>query len=298
MRSLAIGLGLGLLIATGAGCALPALPDLPFLAKDIPAQDLQLAAGSVISLQQISLNPLETLNKQPERVVTVTDWQVSDHVTVQWQETWQRETADSIAARATADRATPVGQEANVPEPIYETITQQGGLVSDALDDGDRMLLPSAWPESDSDLSGKGNSLLWLSKAQYLELSTTRHTQVTLGSVDAGLQIAAETADKVKNFIAQFTGTQTTAITDQDVTDIQAAADWGSYVVSWQGQKVSVPTIEAENSFAHYTILANPDNPLILKVDLKPWAYGTEALGILSDDLKISGYQVKTITTP
>jgi hypothetical protein len=64
------------------------------------------------------------------------------------------------------------------------------------------------------------------------------------------------------------------------------------------GDKVRVQTIEAENKFASYTVLANPDNPLILEVELKAWAYGTEALGVISDDLEISGYSIIAIDHP
>lgn len=293
-----VGLGVLALVAMGSGCTLPPLPNLLFLAKDMAATEVSLVTDATLVLEQTNLNPLEKFNRQPERTVKLTDWVAHERVKFTWNETTQRETAASIAARDAAEHATPVGQASNIPEAVYETITQQGTLTANALGDGSRILLPSAWPETDTDLTDKSNTIIWLSQAQYEELSTTRHTHIAIGSVDAGLQTAANALEAVKTFIQKLAGSGEVTVSDQDITEIEASADWGEYVFTWNEDKVSVQTIEAENQFAHYTILANPDNPLILAIDLKPWAYGTEALGVISDDLKISGYRITKISLP
>lgn len=299
MNKTKFGLALVMLATLGAGCSLPAVPTWSFFPKDIPATDVTVAQQTTIQLQQISLNPLERLEKQPTRSVTLTDWAAGDHAGFDWSETYDRETAESIAAREEAERATGVGEESHVPEPIYETITLKGSLKTDALDDGQRISLPSEWMQDDVDLSGGPNTIIWLSKAQYDELAATRHTHLSIGLFDAGLQTAANAADAVKGLIAKISGNNDSgSVSDQDVTEIEASPDWGSYVLQWQGDKVRVQTIQAENKFASYTILANPDNPLILKVELKAWAYGTEALGVLSSDLQISGYEITNIASP
>jgi hypothetical protein len=119
---------------------------------------------------------------------------------------------------------------------------------------------------------------------------------LSIGLFDAGLQTAANAADAVKGFIAKISGGDDSgSITDQDVTEIEAAAEWGTYTLTYQGDKVKVQTIQAENKFASYTILANPENPIILEVELKSWAYGTEVVGLISSDLKIAGYTIISI---
>lgn len=299
MFSRALLVSLSAVLMLGAGCSLPSLPSsLAIFAKDLPADELDLAVDSTITLQATSSNPLEHFKKTPERVLTVSVWSPGQSVAFNWDETFERETAVSLSARSEAERAAGVGEEAHVPEAVYETVSLKGSLTSNALDDGGRLLLPSEWSEKAVDLSGGDTTIIWLSKQQYDELSTTRHTHLALGSLDAGLQQAANAAESVKNLLNSLQGNESTTEPIGDITEIVAAGDWGSYTLKWNGDSVTVPTIQAENKFASYTILANPDNPLILKVELKAWAYGTEALGILSNDLQMSGYAVKAVNTP
>ena len=299
MQKATVALAMFALSALGAGCSNISLPPLPVFPEDAAATDVGLTTGSTIVLEEAAVNPLENLGRGKARVITLDDWKVGDTVALTWTETYERETSQSVEARSAAERATGVGEEPNVPEPIYETIKLEGKLKTDALDDGQRILLPSEWAENEIDLSGSSSTVIWLSKAQYDELNSTRHTHLSLGMFDAGLQTAADAADTVKGFIAKFSGSDDSgSVIDQDITEIVASAEWGSYTLKWNDKKVRVPTIQAENQFASYTILANPENPIILEVELKAWAYGTEALGFLSEDLQIAGYSITAISTP
>lgn len=298
MQPSTIGLALALLVTLGAGCSVPELPNWSIFPKEVPATDIDLSNKHRVQLEQTSLNPLDKLAKQPTRYVSITEWLPNDRVAFDWSETYDRETAASIEARTEAGRATGVGEESNVPDAVFETISLKGSLKSDALDDGQRILLPSEWEQNEHDLTGGPNTVIWLSKAQYDELADARHTHLSIGLFDAGLQTAANAAEAVKGFIAKLQGDDGAAVSDLDVTEIVADAEWGTYSLKWQGDNVKVQTIQAENKFASYTILANPENPLILEVELKAWAYGTEALGVLSDDLEISGYAVTAIISP
>lgn len=295
MTKTTLGLALVALLTLGAGCTLPSLSSWSFLPKDLPAGDVDLNAGSTIMLEQTSLNPLDRLKKAPERVITLVNWTPNERVELNWNETFERETAASITARSEAERATGVGEEPHVPEPVYETVSLEGAVTSDALDDGNRLVLPSEWDEQAVDLSGSSGTVIWLSKTQYDELSATRHTRLSLSVFDQSLQQAADVAGFVKDLINRVQGGQSGTVSQTDPTEIVAGVDWGSYPLTVDNEKVSVPTIQAENKFASYTILANPDNPLILEVELKAWAYGTEALGFMSDDLQMSGYAVTSI---
>lgn len=299
MKKGTLGFAVLMLTALGAGCSTPQLPPLPMFPEDAAATDIDLTTGSTIVLEEATMNPIENLGRGRSRIITLEDWMVHDKVALTWNETYERETTSSIEARTQAERATGVGEESHVPNPVYETIKLEGTLKTDALDDGQRILLPSEWVESEVDLSGSASTLIWLSKSQYDELAATRHTHLSLGMFDAGLQTAADAADTVKSLIAKFSGSDDSgSVIDQDITEIVASADWGSYTLKWNDKKVRVQTIQAENDFASYTILANADNPLILEVELKAWAYGTEALGFLSEDLQIAGYTITQINSP
>jgi hypothetical protein len=293
MRLPALFLLLTSAMTLGAGCRAPSVADFNLFPKDLAATELDLGAGATLQLQESSLTPLNLGNKAPVRAVEIDAWQAGDQVALTWSEYFERETTASIEARAAAERATGVGEEAHIPEPVYETIARDGSLQTDALDNGQRILLPVAWPESAHDLSGKDNTLIWLSRAQYDELVNTRHTHLEIGSLDARLQDAEQAVEVLKNVIDKIRGVEPNIeVTEQDVTEITADIEWGKYTVMYQGEKVRVQTLQAENKFASYTVLANPDNPLILEVELKAWAYGTEALGVISDDLEISGYSI------
>ena len=61
------------------------------------------------------------------------------------------------------------------------------------------------------------------------------------------------------------------------------------------GAKVNVQIITAENGFAKYKILANPENPLVLQVELKSWALGLGTLGLVTDAVPMQGYRVERI---
>ena len=295
-KTVPLGSALALMfLSLGAGCTAPNLPSFSVFPQDLPSGDIDLAVGSTLSLEQTSLNPLERLKKQPQRVMTIANWTPNQNVELSWDETFERETAASIAARSEAERATGVGEESHVPEPVYETVSLQGSIKSDALNDGQRIFLPSEWQEREVDLGGSSSTVIWLSKAQYDELAATRHTKLSLSVFDQGLQQVADGIDLLKDLLAKAQGESIAAGGDEDPTEIVAGADWGSYTLKFNHEKVSVQTIQAENKFASYTILANPDNPLILEVELKAWAYGTEAIGLVTDDLKMSGYAVTEI---
>ena len=223
-----VAFGLSAVMLLGAGCSSPALSSLPLLAKDLAAEEVDLQTGSMLAITAMSVNPIENLKKQPERVVTMTEWVPGDKAAFTWNETFERETAASITARSEAERATGVGEASSIPEPVYETITLAGSIKTEALNDGSRLLLPSNWPESDFDAKDSANGIIWLSKAQYDELVNTRHTHLSLGLFDAGLQTAADAIDSVQNIIDQVQGHEPAPDTTQDITEVVADVDWGT----------------------------------------------------------------------
>ncbi len=289
MRSLSI-LITGFLLL-GAGCT----PS--FGATFFSAEDLGFAENTMIVLEQTYLGINHPLSDQGKKTVTISSWNPSVSATLSWIQQDQQETAESRAAREAALQA-PVGSETTVPDPVYETVTTQGTITTDALDDASAILLPKDWTAGDQNLSGQGNGVLWLSKKQYEELIQTRSTHLTLGAFDAALQKIHDLSTTAQHALAALQGTEASQQNDAlgDATKITADADWGTMTLRLNDQQVKVKTVTAQNAFAAYVILANPNNPLILKVTPKPWALG---IGVFSGSAfwqQLAGYVVTQIT--
>ncbi len=291
-----------LLPLLGAGCT----DSLPFLggskAAEFPAEDIDLAAGSTISIDQTWLGVnVPKKDDYGKKVVTIDDWKTSDSAKLSWSMRDYRETANSKIARENAMKNVGVGEKADVPEPVYEDVTLQGKLSTDALDNAERILLPSYWPEKDYDVRGQEDSLIWLSKAQYDELSSTRKSHIQLGLFDSTLQGILDFTDTTKAILGKLQGKIADDTSKKDFTELNAAADWGMYTMTVNGVEAQVKTVEASNAFAHYTILANPDNPLILSVSLRPWALGPSMFLSFAELKALVGYKVSSVeikTTP
>lgn len=233
-----------------------------------------------------------------KKEVTVTDWQLGQSAALSWTMREYRETADSKIARENAMKNVGVGEEANVPEAVYEDVVVNGTLKTDALQNAERILLPSYWPEGEYDVSGSENSLVWLSREQYDELVSTRSSHVQLGLFDSTLKDIIDFTDNAKDALSRLQGKIAAGeTTNKDFTKLTADGDWGSYTMMIEGTEETVKTIEASNAFARYTILANPENPLILAVNLRPWALGPNMLTSLNELKSLVGYQVTAIQT-
>ncbi len=277
-----------LLITLGVGCL-----DLP---DQISAEELDLNIGTQLTLRQQSLELLPSKTESPEWLLTITEYKAGDSLKAEWRQTLEQETADSVKARETAENS-PVGEErVTVPEPIYETVRFEGELTTSSLDIAREISLPTSWPNGATFAGGEKNSLIWLSQAQYEELSQTRHTHVELGLFDRSLSNVVDFADKISGLIESLSGEAIeTEIKLDDFTELEAKEDWGTYTFEVYGNKKTVKTIMAENRFAKYAILANPDNPLILEVDLRPLAFGTNFLASLGELGVSTGYKVISI---
>ncbi|MEK7459390.1 MAG: hypothetical protein AAB663_03220, partial [Patescibacteria group bacterium] len=86
------------------------------------------------------------------------------------------------------------------------------------------------------------------------------------------------------------------AASNMDITKLTADPDWGDYTLTLNGTQSVVKTVTASSLFADYTILANAENPLILKVGVKPLSLGLGMLSTLSAINSLAGYHVTAIT--
>lgn len=280
-----------LLAFLGAGCS----PS----AEEASAEDVDMHAGATMTVAQnwTGLNPLSSDTTLGVRALTIDEWTVGEAAAVSWTHNERHETDASKVARDAAAHA-PIGEAVEMPDPVYETVTTSGTIMTDALDNAARIALPSYWPEGEYDVSGEENSLLWLSRAQYDELVATRTSHIALGLFDSTLAGIIGFGENVEGALAKLQGNiaQGDAQSNADVTKLTAEADWGDYTVVLNGKLSTVRTVEASSMFANYVILANPENPLILKVAMKPLSLGLGMLTTMNLINSLAGYHVTAIT--
>ena len=302
------------MILVGVGCDSAEVSDLT---AEEAAASLSLVSGDEIVLRPTVLGLGGGLvdwlgGDSNDRVITINEWLTGEHVGVSWTITTEVETEDSIAARDAYDQEyaeTPIGEEIpDSPEVEYEEVVRSGSISSTSMSDARKLMLPDLWLEGDAG-DQEDMSLIWLSSAQYDELVNTRSTQLSLGLFDESLQQYEELTetvesywDRINTFVSEITGNDDSTVEDVDdedegsVTDIEADGDWGEYTLKVDGVRTTVRTIEARNNFGSYTILANPDDPLLLEVKLTPLAEGSlDALSPSNLGESFSGYEVSQI---
>ncbi len=262
----------------GTGCV---SVDTQVLSPQEAAMSLSLSVGSEIVLRETVLGlggKFVTFFKQEEadRTLIVDEWIVNERAKLHWLRELKEETdASKVATKDYYAKfaAAPIGTELpDPPKPVYEVTTQTGILATQALADSVSALLPIFWSETQTD--GEGSTLIWLSKKQYDELIQTRRTSVNLGLFDDSVSYAVGLTDQVKYFIDRIKGSKE-APEEKSVLEINAEIDWTNYTLSVDGAPTVVRAIHAQNAFARYTILANPENPLILELMLSPAARGS-----------------------
>lgn len=262
------------------------------------AVDLQ--TGSTISLKQTVFGLggvfAETVSGDnlAEYLITVNSFSPSSGVSFAWSGTTRQEIAASVAARETYAAADhPIGDTTKAPEAVYETVTKTGVFITSALTESTRVFLPVYWTDGEQTFSD--NSLIWLSKKQYDDLVNTKTTILSLGLFDSKLADLVGMTDGLQNAINTLRQKADQASKSQDIYKLTAEDDWREYALIVDGSEKTVRVISASNWFGSFLILANPDNPLILKATLNPFALGSLDLSsILSSFL---GYEVTEIVT-
>lgn len=303
------------LVTVGVGCVSSPVSDLT---PEQATASLSLAIGSEIQLRPTVFGIGGRIvawmsDEAEERVITITQWVPGEKVGLSWSVTKLIETAESQAAREayeTQYAQSPVGVEIpDAPEPAYEEQMVSGAIASHSMNDADTLLLPSQWPEDDGGVVPE--SLIWLSKTTYDELVNTRSTSVSLGLFDESLMRVEEATSQFKSFIdkasdliAPLIGggegetSDEEAVLEDELTMVKAESDWGEYTLYVDGVRTSVRVVNASNAFASYAILANPENPLILEIQLTPLSRGhldlLSASGLAEG---FGGYEVISLTS-
>jgi len=248
-----------------------------------------------------------------ETVVTIDSYVPAGEATVVWMQSENVETPSSVEARRLYDDLygqPGIGEDVPArPDKEYETVEYSGSLLIAGLLDAREILLPSVW---DLEIEKTSTSGIWLSKEQYQELVSTRATTFSLGLFDQSLADAQAVTSKVGGYMEKISGLIDTIektveegvmpdtllpgvmeSEDEPVNRIESRSDWGSYdLLIDNGKRLRVRTIEASNAFGSYTILANPDNPLVLEVTLTPLSQGASSLSVSGLAQGFGGYEV------
>lgn len=282
------------IITMGGGC----LPWQQELVDSTTAEVAKLHAGSTLSIAQNWFGvstPTDPVYGQ--RNVTIDSWTAGESMQLSWTLKSRLETAESVAAREAAANV-PVGQIAQIPDVVYVDVDTTGSVQTDGLANAERILLPAYWPAEDYDVTGQQNSVIWLSRAQYDELITARTSHIALGLFDSTLEKLQNFSSNVTSALAKLEGrvASDNATTNSDITKLTADQDWSNYTLSINGVSTVVRTITASSELANYVILANPENPLILKVAIKPLSLGFTMLSTLSLVKSLAGYTITSIT--
>lgn len=278
-------------VFAGVGCT-------PIAVDGTTAEAVDFQAGATFGIEQtwFGINA-PSKSEYGLRQVTIDEWTAGDTATLSWSQKSRVETDESKAAREAAAQM-PVGEATQIPDPVFADIVAAGTVTTDALGNAERILLPSYWPEGEYDVSGEENSVLWLSRQQYDELVATRTSHVAVGLFDSTLQNLINFGETVSSALAKLQGELAASeeTTNRDITLLTADEAWGSTTLTINDAPVTVRTVTAESALARYDILANPENPLILKVAIKPLSLGFGMLSTLSVVKSLAGYDITSIT--
>jgi len=170
-----------------------------------------------------------------------------------------------------------------------------GSLTLGGLESGETLLIPKLWQAGDTVHDDKTG--IWLSHTQYDALKAGAKTQISLGLFDASLSSALQLKDDVSNALSALQQKDQNAHEGEDIVTVSSKGT-GAYTLMVAGTQTTVATLEAENWFAHYTILDNPAHPVVLKLTINPVASaGIENLSWASVMRSLLGYAVTEINT-
>jgi hypothetical protein len=282
-----------LLLLIGFGCQ-----QQQDLSPEDQSRSLNLSPDSSLTLKQtvFGLGGLfaQTFSGDDlaEYKVNIKTFSPGDAASFSWSNSFRQETAESVAAReAYAAAKHPIGDSAVEPEPVYEIIEHSGEYSAVALASSQKIFPPSLWPDGGQVFDD--NSLLWLSCEQYQGLVENKETQLSLGLFDEKLAAVVGWTDAVQNFLNKLQQNAEEASRGEDIYKLTAENEWQDFSLKINGEEKTVRAIKASNWFGSYIILANENNPLILKLTLNPFALGS--LDLSSPVSSFLGYEVTEI---
>lgn len=157
------------------------------------------------------------------------------------------------------------------------SLREEGTMTLANLVGSRAMTLPLFWPQGELFLSN--SSALWVSDRAFEDLKKKRRSEWQLGILGNSLLGAVQgTALLEKPLEAATAGLQGDPEKAQSSQSIEVWDKNSSYSLKVNGHPREVPTLIAGNWLAEYTILDNPQNPLILQVRILPKARPADVL--------------------
>lgn len=259
----------------GAGCL------SSFGASALEADEVQFTQGTTLNIRESSV-ALPFVGKGLAAYDVVINDVSESGIQIQWESVRERETEASNEARQLALEQMTQGAEVALPPSEIITVVESGVITSDARKIGRALYLPLDWEVGEQNLQGDGTALLFLPTDAYAALVGSGTAEIRLGLIDVLASDAAGMLQTFKDLIGTFS--------DQPVSgDVVMGADAAmftvtslseQYVLQVDGKRVKVPVLYAESPLAKMVILKNELYPLVLSVDLEPWAAITDVSDI------------------
>lgn len=310
-RLMWLGIASAGMIVMGAGC-LPAAPmagDVPVapVSAETVTQQLVFRAGDTFEVKQtfFGLGDLPSMlwkAKELARTVKIEAFEPKQTARLSWLAQTEQETQESAQARAAYEARIAQrkkGDEYPPPPAVRnETVTARGNVESIDLLDSQTLSLPTYWTPGIIDVAG-GRSGIWLSQNSYRELERTSSTLVYF---DVSSDAAAQLLKSSKEWVEAISRlrTQSARVADaQDPARLRLEGGLIDWPLVINGQRKTVNVWKAKNSFGELIILANQDNPLILKTTVNPVFPGLGRAAQGSTDLNaLFGYEITDLTLP
>ncbi|HKY64463.1 MAG TPA: hypothetical protein VJR29_13720 [bacterium] len=161
-----------------------------------------------------------------------------------------------------------------------------------------RMTLPLFWPGGELFMSN--SSGVWLSDQAFSELKKEGKTQYDLGLVDNPLLGPAQGLPILEHGLAAYNQGLATR-PERKTQDLQweVSDDSRDYALKVNGVLVEVEALEAVSPLAKIVVLDNPQNPLVLEVEVAPPSSAARALFLpLSWMRGLLSYKVESLDLP
>lgn len=273
-------LGLSLIFMMGAGCgSSPASPSAQAISPEEMTAKLVFTTGDTFDIGQtfFGLGGLPSLlwkAQDLERHVTVDMYMPEREATLSWQASTEQETEASVKARDEYEKKIAARKQGEVypPPPAVEMeiVTARGSVENIELQRSHTLSLPAYWLPGPTNLVGE-RSAVWLSQDAYLELERTGATDVyfdvTSQAASDLLKSSKDWVDALRRLRQQEQAAASERPEPSRLHTEGGKMDWSLQV---NGQERKVKVLKAKNDFGELVILANQQNPLILKATVNP----------------------------
>lgn len=240
--------------------------------------------------------------KNVNRAVTVDVYAPGSMAKLSWSATSEQETEDSVKARADYEARVAKrrkGETYPPPPPVkLETVTARGSVEAVDLLNTHTLALPAYWLPGPTNLLNQ-RSAIWLSQDAYLELVKTSSTDIYF---DISSQAAGELLKSSQTWvdaIQRLRRAEASLGTRREPARARRAQTMTDWPLSINGDRRMVKAWNVKNDFGELVVLANQDNPLILKATVNPAFPGLAQAtkGVLDWDA-LFGYEIQRLIMP